>query len=393
VLSAPNAPFLAALLLLSWRGLFLRPVRTILTVASVAVSTAGLVLFLSLGAGLRQLVSGQTNSIRAQLQISRTGGLPSLLPTPELPQAVAHQAEGQPGVRHATPIVLQGRTLGNAAGIGFRYTLYAIPADAGFERVYPYARAATGRTLRPADAEQDVAVLGSAVARQVQARVGDQVTLLGTRPLRVLGILDGTETLADAFVIVPLDTAQRALGLTALISLVAVETAPGWDPEEVAASLRDRVDGVVQSQVEFRQVSARLLRVSDATQFGLALTALVVGLISVTTTLSMVAHERRGELSLLRALGLRPGTAALALLLDSALLTLAGGVLGGVGGWLLAQGLNAVTNEVLGVGAAHTTGTVLGQCVGVLGVLAITAGLPAAWGAARGRIGDGLRSG
>ncbi len=107
----------------------------------------------------------------------------------------------------------------------------------------------------------------------------------------------------------------------------------------------------MQSQVEFRQVSARLLRISDATQFGLALTALVVGLISVTTTLSMVAHEPRGELAVLRALGLRPGTAALALLLDSVLLTLTGGLVGSVAGGLLAQGLNTVTNEVLGVGA------------------------------------------
>jgi putative ABC transport system permease protein len=385
-----NAPF-PALLLLSWRGLFLRPIRTVLTVASVAVAMAGLVLFLSLGTGLRQLVSAQTNSIRAQLQISRTGGLLSLVPTPALPQTVAQQAVG-PGVRYATPIVLQSRSLATTR-IPFRYTLYAIPADAGFERVYPYARAASGRTLRGGDAGQDVVVLGSAMARQLQAQVGDQVTLLGTRPLRVLGILDGTETLADTFVIVPLDTAQRALKLRGLISLVAVETSPGWEPERVAASLRSRVDGEVQSQVDFKQVSARLLRASDVTQFGLALTALVVGLLSVITTLSMVAHERHRELAILRALGLRPGAAATALLLDAALLTLAGGLVGGVAGWLLAQGLNALTNMVLGVGAAHTTVAVLGQCAVVLVIMAVTAGLPASWSAARGLIGDGLRSG
>ena len=390
--SVLNARFLAVLLRLSWRGLFLRPTRTLLTAASVAVAIASLVLFLSLGAGLRLLVTGQTNSIRAQLQISRTGGLSSLIPTPDLPPSVVRQAAGL-GVRHATPIVLQGRSLGPATPTSFRYTVYAIPAAAGLERVYPYARAASGRTLRAVDAGQDVVVLGSAVARRVHARVGDHVTLLGASPLRVVGVLDGTETLADAFAVVPLDTAQRVLELGDRISLVAVETAPGWDPERVAAALRSRVDGEVQSQVEFRRVSARLLRASDLTQFGLALTALMVGLISVATTLGMVAHERRGELAILRAVGLRPGTAALALLLDSALLTLAGGVVGGAVGWGLAQVLNAVTNRVLGVAAAHTTSAVLAQTAAVLVVLAGTAGLPAAWSAARSRIWDGLHRG
>jgi len=67
-----------ALLNLSLRGLRARPGRSLTSAAGVAIATAALTTFLALGAGLRQGVERQVDSIRPQLQVSQ-GGLLNLL--------------------------------------------------------------------------------------------------------------------------------------------------------------------------------------------------------------------------------------------------------------------------------------------------------------------------
>lgn len=378
------------LLRLSLRGLLVRRTRSLLTALGVGVATAGLTVFLSLGAGLRQAVGAQVDSIRPQLQVSRAGPLQALSPPPTLPEEVLAQVEGQRlplGLRHVTPVVLSGQDRA-----GSHLTLYGVPAAAGLQRVYPSTRVARGRPLEARDEGADVVVLGAHAARRLSAGVGDRITLTEGTRVRVVGVLAPTETLTDAFVVAPLRTLQRALGVPGRISLVAVEVAREADVPRVERALLRRVDAEVQTQGMFRELLSRLLRSADLLQRALASVALLVGFLSVLTTLSMTGHERRAELGVLRALGLRPLQAAALIVLDGLLLSVTGGLAGLLAGWGLGQGVGALTQAGLGVRAAVTTPGVVAAVLGVSALVGLLAALPVAWAVARPPVSEALRS-
>ncbi|BDP43950.1 hypothetical protein DAETH_39190 (plasmid) [Deinococcus aetherius] len=378
------------LLNLSLRGLLLRRGRSLLTALSVAVAVTGLTVFLSLGAGLRRAVDAQVGSIRPQLQVSRSGPLQALAPPPNLSGEVLAQVEAQRvplGLKHVTPVLLAGQDRA-----GLHLTLYGIPAAAGFGRVYPYARVARGRGLEARDEGAEVAVLGDRAARHLAAGVGDRVPLAGGTRARVVGILAPTGTLTDAFVVAPLRTLQRALRVPGLISLVAVEVGKEEDVPRVERVLLERVDAEVQTQQGFREVLARLLGSAEVLQRVLAGVALLVGFLSVLTTLTMTGHERRAELAGLRALGLRPLGAAGLIVFDGVLLAGAGGVAGSLAGGLLAGGLGVLTERGLGVRAAVMTPGVLLAVLLVGALIGLLAALPVAWAVGRQPIPEALRS-
>ncbi|MEF2280312.1 FtsX-like permease family protein [Deinococcus sp. YIM 134068] len=247
--------------------------------------------------------------------------------------------------------------------------------------------------LEPRDEDMGVAVLGDRVARQLGVRVGDETTLAGEARVRVIGVLAPTDTLTDAFVIAPLGTLQRALGVPGLISLVAVEVEREADVGRVERALREHVDGEVQTQGAFRDVLASLLRSAELLQRAIAGVALLVGFLGVLTTLTATGFERRAELATLRALGLRPARAAGLLVLDGLLLSGAGGMAGVVLGAPLALGVGALTARTVGVRAAVLTPGVLAAVLAVSALIGLLAALPVAWAVSRQPIHEALRAG
>ncbi|WP_169737158.1 ABC transporter permease, partial [Deinococcus pimensis] len=229
-----NAP-LGPLVALSWRGLLRRPARSVTTAAGVAVATTGLTVLLSLGAGLGHAVDEQMREVAPQLQVSRGDLLGSLTPPPTLPRNVVRQVEERAhalGLAHVTPVVL---VAGDVRGL--RVTLYGIPASAGFSRVYRFTRVGIGRGLAPRDEGRDVVLLGSVVARHLGVRPGDVVTVPPLREARIVGVLAPTGAATDGFVIAPLTTLQRALGVGSDVSLAAVEVRREGDVSRVAEEL------------------------------------------------------------------------------------------------------------------------------------------------------------
>ncbi|AFZ69493.1 ABC transporter permease [Deinococcus peraridilitoris] len=377
------------LLVLSARGLTRRPARSVVTALCVSVATAGLTVFLSLGAGLRQAVEEQTNSIRPQLQVSLGGLLQALAPPPTMPEQLLEQIQAQRaalGLQFVTPVILQRHR-----HAGLEVTLYGVPAAIGFKQVYPYARVLRGRQLIPADEHAPVAVVGAQVARQLMVQNGDVIPLNRRHQVRIVGVLAPTGTATDAFIIIPLRSLQAILEVRGLISLAAVEVRPDQDVWDVARTLAKHVDAEVHTQLEARDVMTRLLRGARLMQWALSGVALLVAFLTVLTTMTMVGFERRAELAVLRALGLQPGQAVGLLLLDGVLLTGVGGLGGALLGWLAGHALSAFTIARTGVPAALTTPGVLLVVLAVSIFMGVLAALPVAWRVTREPIARALR--
>jgi putative ABC transport system permease protein len=68
--------------------------------------------------------------------------------------------------------------------------------------------------------------------------------------------------------------------------------------------------------------------------------ALFVAAIGIANTMVMAVYERTREIGILKAIGASPGDIRLLFVAEAALIGLAGGIVGTIGGWLLGLGLN-----------------------------------------------------
>ena len=118
----------------------------------------------------------------------------------------------------------------------------------------------------------------------------------------------------------------------------------------------------------------------------LSLLALLVGLYLIFQSLDAAVVRRRSEIAILRALGVQPSEIRAAWLLEAALLGLAGGILGTLGGWALAQGAVRVVSQTVNslYFASHAQAAALHPAEAAAALLiAITASLVAGWFPAR----------
>ena len=190
------------------------------------------------------------------------------------------------------------------------------------------------------------ALIGSEAARRLGKRAGDQVTV-GGRPLRIAGVIASTGAIDDEAVMADLALVQEALGRPNAVSLIEVSALCRGCPIEdvvnqIAAVLpHARVAPIRQA------VAARERAVGQFSRFAYAVSGIVllVGSLVVLTTMMGAVTERTREIGVLRALGFRQAQVARVLLMESAAVTVTGGLIG----WLV------------GVAAARYAGPALGQ--------------------------------
>jgi putative ABC transport system permease protein len=265
-------------------------------------------------------------------------------------------------------------------------------ADAGHERID--LRPAVGRLLVAGDEGSRVAVLGSDLAREVKATVGEQTLLRGVQ-FEVVGILEPTLSAPDTTARVPLAAAQglfhatlprtlgSALDPARMASQIVVYADDGTDP----AVLGDRIEAAVEqvttmTSADFdRQVGSTTL-IFNAIIIGVAVISLVVGGLSVINTMAMSVTERTREIGIKRAIGGSRRRIIRELVAEAALIGLIGGVIG------LALGAVVVTlaNE-----AGRSSGMILFDltlgtalfAVAFSTIVGMLAGVVPAWNAAR----------
>jgi putative ABC transport system permease protein len=227
----------------------------------------------------------------------------------------------------------------------------------------------------------DECLLGSETAAVLPKRVGD-VALLGSRNLRVVGVLAPTGSLDDRAVYADLPFVQSVLGRPDAVSLIDVSALCRGCPiddivSEIASVLpTGRVAPIRQA------VAAREQTVVQMTNFayGVSFVVLLVGGLVVMTTMMASVTERTQEIGILRAVGFRRTHIARLILLE----TLAVSVLGSVVGW--AAGLG--TARLFGHTLAGLTTPVEAEpglalvALGMGGLVGLVSGLYPAWRAA-----------
>ena len=340
---------------LAWRGLTRRPVRTILTALGITVAVASMVIFLSLGEGLRQVFTSELGGIGPDIQVSLNGFTQGLAPSPNLSDSTAADIQKLApalGIAQITPVVMSLRTsLDPSQSVVF----YGLPAAQGVNAVFPKVTAAAGRLLSAADEGKPVAVVGSKAASNLKLKIGSELRLNRRASVRVTGILNPESGLTDSFIFIPLTTIQQDIGAQGKLSLVAVKLNDPRTARRAATQLAKTLNLEAQTQSDFLSFVERALKISDAVRFGISLISLIVGGLAVANTVMMGVFERTREFGTLRAIGARPAFVRQLVLTESLLLALVGGAFGILLGLVGIWGVNLYTQNLASIDAAALT--------------------------------------
>jgi len=338
-------------LALVYRNLRARPIRSILTLLGIVVSTASMVLFLSFGEGLRKAIGEELSKVGPAVLVLPQGTDAFSAGAPELAPQTLEQLRkmaSELGISQVIPTVLLARG-------GFdpqtSFVFQGLPKDVGPDTLYPGLKLQEGSF----NSGQDGAVVGAKIAERNNLKLGKPLRLSANVSLRVTGILQPSGGLSDNFVYVPIGPVQKVLGTQNYSSLL-VAIRDGKKAAEVASAINSRLPDVnAQTSGDVMRFAERAVRISDLIRFGISLVALIVGGLLVANTVMMSVYERIREFGLMRALGAKRNFIFGLVLFESLWLGILGGLIGLVLGQLGSGLVNWYTLKEVGLPLSSVT--------------------------------------
>ena len=245
--------------------------------------------------------------------------------------------------------------------------------------------------------QQDAALVGASVAQRRGLSPGEKFSI-GGMTVSVAGVYSSPTPAEEDFIYTHLDYLQRARGINSVgtVTQLEVQLKDGADADSVAQSIDQAFrGGPVATDTRPRGVFQRAT-VADlaelihlANYLGYACVALVLSLVAATTVMSV--QDRIREHGVLQSLGFSGRRIFGLVLSESALISLAGGMLGVVAALaMLAYSRLSVGTEGVTIAFAPSwtlaaTGAAVSLAIGLI------AGLAPAWQAARADIVAALR--
>jgi putative ABC transport system permease protein len=324
------------------------PLRAGLLVLAMAIGVAAVVVLTALGDGARRYVMNEFSSLGSNLVIvlpgrSQTGGFNpgnAVTSTPrDLTIDDAQSLLRLGAVARAAPL-----TIGTSE-VRFEGRLREVMVG-GTTAEYAQVRQmglAQGRFLAPGDWRNGApeAVIGAKVRSELfgnQSALG-QLVRIGDRRFRVVGVLaasgQGLGMNTDELVLVPVSLAQAMFNTTTLFRILI--EARGRDSIEaaktqVAAHLQARHEGeqdvTVITQDAVLSTFDKLLGALTLGVAGIAAISLAVAGILVMNVMLVSVTQRTSEIGLLKALGADAATIRNVFLMEAAMLSLAGALVG-----------------------------------------------------------------
>jgi putative ABC transport system permease protein len=345
-------------------GLAANKLRSALTTLGILIGVGSVILLVAVGNGSSQSVQNAISSLGASaITVLHTEGSagPAAAPTSAAgstafaePQNLTVQdaqalAQAQ-GVASVAPVVSTSETLDNGA-----------TSDSGVSLTGTYPgyfpaeddtiSAGSSFTTQEVNKAQDVVVLGSEAATELFGTanpVGQSVLVAGI-PFTVVGVLasKGTTglTSADNTAIAPLTTVQDALTGFGTLNDVVVLAKSATQVDTVEGEITSILDlrhHETAADADFDVLSAStLLSTASSTAHtftvllgAVAAISLLVGGIGITNIMLVTVTERTREIGIRKAIGATPGVILAQFLTEATLLSMIGGALGVLAGFI-----------------------------------------------------------
>jgi putative ABC transport system permease protein len=324
--------------------------RTVLSVAGVAVGTAAVIALTALGEGARRYIVGEFASLGSNLvivlpgKVETTGGPPFGGVTHDLTIDDFMAIARLPRVRQAAPIAVANETV----RYGDRARAVPVLGTTGEFIAVRHFEMASGRFLPVGDPTKGGSeiVIGQTIAYELFRGENPLGAVLRVGPwrFRVVGVLAPRgRTAGVAFdvndvVFIPVATAMRMFNRTSLFRILAEcrvyeEMALLRSDVLTLMSARHRAEDItVFTQDALLASFSAILRALTLALTGIASISLAVAGVGIMNVMLVSVTERRAEIGVLKAIGAANRQVLTAFLVEAALLAGLGGLVGvGVG--------------------------------------------------------------
>jgi ABC-type lipoprotein release transport system permease subunit len=344
------------LLRLAWRNLWRHKRRTWLTASAIAFSAMLLVFMITIQLGAYDMMIDTTLRVyTGQMQVQHSGYKDKPQMRTVVADAVALAAQLRERTGYQTIAVrAQGFALASSAERSYGVPVIGVQPE--YERgvsTLPHL-VKQGRYL--ADSRAQELVVGSALARNLKIKLGDELTLLGSgrdgsvaaTVLPVAGFFEsGNPELDRRLVMMPLVTFQETFSLGNDAHLIVV-SGPSYESiPQTKAMVREIIAGqprlVVLDWDELVPGIKQLIQTDMVQNWITYIALIVIVTLSIMNTFLMSVLERTREFGIMLALGISPLRLGTMVVLESAFLTLLGLVIGiaiggGIAVWLHFEG-------------------------------------------------------
>jgi len=406
----------SSLLSTVWLGISTHKLRSFLTMLGIVIGVGAVIILMSIGKGTTAQILANIESMGSDLITIRPGasfgfggvrggGGSTQTLTIDDAEAIAEDVSYISAVVPSYSSNLQlvvGSENTNASVTGTTPDYLEVNnldvASGSFFTEYDYQRGAK------------VVVLGSSVKETLfgdDNPIGQQMRM-GGNIVRVAGVLEGNESMmggSDDAIFIPLTamqqmvaqprTAQGERVISSISLTVSDETQADYVVEEITTLLRSRhrlgsLDDDDFSITSMQEIAAAISETAGTMTLllgAIAAISLLVGGIGVMNIMLVSVLERTREIGIRKALGAREHDIWIQFLIEAAFLTLAGGIIGVIIGWLVAYFLNS-----MGLMTTVVTADIVILAVSVSVGIGLFFGFYPAWNASRLNPIEALRS-
>ena len=382
------------LITISVRALLANRFRSFLTMLGVIIGVASVILLVSIGSGLRTLVTGELQGLGSnlllvvpgELEVSRGGpaagggALGSFTTSKIKEEDVQKVRQNVSGIVEAVGVAYAGSSIRFADE---RKSIQIIGTTPEFPDVRNTSVAA-GVFFSTVDVSKAsrVVVLGSTVAEDLfgTSREGiDSRVIIGDVRYTVIGILEKTggfgQTSVDDQVIVPITTLRQQFNLDNISFIyIQVERAQDIpmvtrDVQTVLAARLGEDEFTIIDQKEILSTVSNILNTLTLALGGIAAISLLVGGIGIMNIMLVSVTERTREIGLRKAVGATPEVILMQFLTEAVVLSVGGGIMGilvGVAGSLLVGRFITTTVNLWAIIVAFGVSAAVGIIFGVM---------------------------
>ncbi|MEW6622836.1 MAG: ABC transporter permease [Bacillota bacterium] len=337
---------------LAFMAMWSSKLRTFLTMLGIIIGVFAVVALVSIGQGATSQVTQQVQSMGSNLITIMFTGRSSLY---NMSYQEAMELADKVGVKDVSPMV-SGQASVKFGTSTTDTTLEGTNSEYHSIRNYQLQ---SGRFLVPIDVEfrQKVVVLGADVVSELFSNVnplGQEVRINGTA-FTVVGVLEAKGASMgrseDDKVIIPISTAQRLLGNTRISTIYVQAESPEFVDRAIASieatllqKFRNENAYRVMNQTQILETMGQITSTLTLMLGGIAGISLLVGGIGIMNIMLVSVTERTREIGINKALGAKKRDILSQFLVESAVISITGGIIGLVLGYGLVEIINKVSS-------------------------------------------------